>query len=149
MALPYAVWGPNTSGTGPATMISLTAIAGFRPKLYDMMVGSGVVATDYAMVVGLSRHTAAGTATAYTPLPFDAVQSAAVTVAGITHTVEPTVASTAHLMQVGLNQRSTFRYVCPPGFEFTLTAGAATGLSWRLITATTALVMVGTTYHFE
>lgn len=149
MSKNYTVWGPNTSGTGPATMVGLLSGASAKPRVFDLMVGSGATPADQAYVLALSRFTAAGTSTAYTPLPTDANDVAAITVGGITHTIEPTVASTAHLFQFGVNQRASFRYVASPGAEFVATTGAATGLAFRFISATAALVVIGTVVFFE
>lgn len=149
MARNYTVWGPNTSGTGPASMVGITSGTGSRPRVFDLSVGSGATPADQAYVLALSRFTAAGTSTAYTPLPTDASDVAAIATAGVTHTVEPTVASTAHLFQFGVNQRASFRYVASPGAEFVGTAGAATGLAFRFISATAALVVIGTVMFFE
>lgn len=149
MSKNFTVWGPNTSGTGPATMVGLLSGTSAKPRLFNFLVGCGTTPADQAYVLALSRFTAAGTSTAYTPLPTDANDVAAITVAGITHTIEPTVASTAHLFQFGMNQRASFNYMANPGAEFVGTTGAATGLAFRFISATAALVLTGTVMFFE
>lgn len=149
MARNYSVVGSNTASAAPQSLIGLLSGTGARPRIFDIVVGSHATPADTAVQYTLTRFTAAGTSTAYTPLPLDAGDVAAIAVAGVTHTVEPTYTATGNLLWIPLNLRATFRYVASPGAEFVGTAGAATGMGFRLLTGGSSLVSDGTVLFFE
>ena len=91
----------------------------------------------------------AGTATAYTPLPLDPADVAAVATAGVTHSAEPTYTAGGALTNQNINQRFKYRWVAAPGYEFMAPATAANGIGLYNVAITAAAVMHGTLMFFE
>lgn len=144
----YSANGPNTSGTA-TTLVGVVGSATVRPTIYDLVLGALAAPVDQAARIAVSRFTAAGTATAFTPTPLDPSDVAAVCTAGITHTVEPTYTANQDLLTFGMNNRATFRWVAAPGYELRGPATAANGLGLRLAAASAAQVLHGTVSWFE
>jgi hypothetical protein len=114
------------------------------------VLGSQATPADQAALYAITRFTAAGTSAASppTPNPVDPADIAAIATVGWTHSAEPTYAA-ADLLQLPLNQRASFRYVCNPGYEYVAPATAANGIGLRLVSATTAMVEYGTLLWME
>lgn len=146
----YSASGPNASGTATKTMVTVVAASTVRPRVFDLVVGNSVTPADTAGLYAVTRFTAAGTTagSAPTPNPLDFGDVAAIATVGWTHSAEPTYAA-ADLLQIPLNQRATFRYVCSPGYEFVAPATAANGVGLRLVSSTSALVQSGTIFWSE
>lgn len=83
-----------------------------RGKIFRIAVGqsSAPNATDVNVQFDLSRQTAAGTATAFTPNPEDPADAACSAVAGINATVEGTITSNSSLFNRSINQRGTLSW---------------------------------------
>jgi hypothetical protein len=149
MAKKYSVAGTNNSQAAPATIINLIGSTAIRPRVFDILVGSAQTPADQAMQIQCGRTTAVGTAgSSPTPLPLDPADVASVSTAGTGHTAEPTYAAT-FLLQFGLNQRATFRWVAAPDSELVGSATASNGVGLKVSTSTATLVMNGTTLFFE
>jgi hypothetical protein len=145
----YSVSGPNASGSATKTAVTVISAATVRPRIYDVVIGNSATPADQAATYALTRFTAAGTAgSSPTPNPVDPGDVASVATAGITHSAEPTYAST-DLLQVPLNQRATFRWVANPGYELVAPATAANGIGARLVSATSALATNVSVFFFE
>ncbi len=144
----YSVLGSNTSGT-TQTLISLLGASTIRPAVYDILVGSSATPADQAMKVALTRFaTSAGTSTAYTPNAIDPADVAAQTVAGVTHTVEPS-GTLVNVLQFSINQRATFRWISSPESYILGSATTNNGLGLRIVSATASVVMDGTVLFSE
>jgi hypothetical protein len=88
-----------------------------RFKVLDMMFGSAASPNDGTFyIVALRTTTAAGTSTGANPNPVDPADAAAITTAGVTFTVNPTLSTI--LWDQAFNQRSTVRWFAAPGEEF-------------------------------
>ena len=119
-----------------------------RVKLYDITFGSETTAADNAILHVLNRSTTAPTATAFTALPLDPADAAAVTLVGENATVQGTNTAGAILLSVPLNQRATFRWVAAPGGELVIPATASNGVHFNTPTATnTPAITINC--HFE
>lgn len=145
----YAVQGPAESGTSNKTAVNVIASTSVRPRIFDIIVGCSGTPADQAANYVVGRTTAVGTAASNpTPTKIDDGDVAAVATAGITHSAEPTYAST-FLLTIPINQRATFRWVASPGYELVATASANNGIGTKLSTSTSALVMTATVHWFE
>ncbi|MBX9623792.1 MAG: hypothetical protein K2X82_08250 [Gemmataceae bacterium] len=145
----YNVSGSNATGTANKTLINLVGGSTVRPALYDLTLGCVATPGDQAIQFQVARTTAAGTAGS-SPVPalLDPGDVAAITAAGITHSAEPTYASTP-LLQVSMNQRGTYRWVAQPGGELIGSATSANGIGTKLLAATASLICDGTTHFME
>lgn len=108
----------------------LTAAAAARRfKLYDIIVGSEASPADFAFLWQVFRRT--GTATAGTAPSVTTLDQgdtiASTLVANQAPTVNGAGGSTAPLLSIPLNQRSTFRWVAAPGSELVTNATASQG----------------------
>ncbi len=129
MSFKYSVAGNIAAVTTThKSMASILGAAAVRPMLYDVIVGADGTPADNAMQYQVERQTTAGTFTAFTPLPLDSADVAAVTVAGINATIEPTITATSNLLSIPVNQRASFRWVAAPDSEIKAPATANNGL---------------------
>lgn len=149
MARAFSVSGVNGTGAATKTILGVTGAAAARSHVFDIILGSAAAPADQSALYTVTRSTAAGTSTAFTPLLTDPADTVVATsTAGITHTVEPTYAAT-DLLQIPLNQRASFRWVASPGYELINTLSATNGLGLRLLSATASMVEYGTVFFFE
>lgn len=144
MSKNYSVVGPQTAGSGPNTAAAVVATTAIRPMVNELEIGVSTTPADQTLQVTLSRHTAAGTATSFTPNPLDPADTACVSLGKITHTVEPTYTASQDLLNIYLNQRATFRWVAQDGRECVAPATAANGLGLRNLTSSASMTMQGT-----
>ena len=107
-----------------------------RGKLYDYMVACIATPADNVFTHLIQRSSTAGTGAAVTPSPLDPADAAALMDGIDTITVNPTTGVT--LLQVGLNQRATYRWVAAPGSELVFPATASNGLLGALGAASTS-----------
>lgn len=149
MGRAYSVAGVSASGTADKTILGVTATAAVRPCIFDLVVGNKQTPADQAVQVMLQRYTAAGTATAVTPEPVDPGDPASAATAGQTHSAEPTYTAGKIVLQFGMNQRGTFRWVATPGYEFKAPATAANGFGLLNKASTAAMTLDGTCVFFE
>jgi hypothetical protein len=124
-----------TSGTTPITMLILSSPSTRRFKIKEIWcTWNSVTATDIPGLVELMRYTNAGTSTAYTPVPVDSLDPAALTTAGELCSVEPTGPTTLMSFKVS-PIGTTLIYQAPLGDEFTAKVSDFIGL--RLTTGQT------------
>ena len=128
----YAV--PGNQGTISSSYktgaVLTAATAGLRRiKVYDILVGASANpnSTDTYIQFDVSRQTAAGTATSFTPNPLDPADPAAFTVAGVNSTVEGTVTANSSLWNEAVNQRNSVRWIAAD--ESQMLIGPATNLN--------------------
>jgi len=113
---------------GLKTAITLDGVATRRAKIYEIIMSHVSAPADVTLKHTLQRYSAPGTNTAVTPSKLDKASPAALCVCGKTNTVEPTYTAGAVVMEVGINQRATFRWVAAPGAEIILPATANDGV---------------------
>ena len=135
----YAV----TSGAGTAqattttykTNADLTAATGAttlrRAWVYDVMFGADGTPADNVLVYKIARQTSTGTRSAIVPPPLDTGDAAALTVVGVATTIEPIVTATTQLIEIGVNQRASYRWIAAPGGELIMPAVNVAGLGFR------------------
>lgn len=141
----YAVSTGN-AGTSQAntttykTQIAITAATGAttlrKGWIYDVMFGTDGTPADNAMRYKIDRQTTVGTGTSATAAPLmDTVanggDAAALLVVTVDHTIEPTVTANTQLLEVGVNQRASYRWVASPGGEFVVAAVNVNGIGVR------------------
>ena len=145
----YSVVGVDAGGAAPQTLINVIGSTAVRPRVYEFSVGSSATPADQTAVIVLGRTTAAGTAgSSPTPQPLDNAEVAAVCTAGITHSSEPTYAST-FLVQQPLNQRASWRWVAAPDSEVVGTASSSNGLGLKRHTSSASFALSGTVFFTE
>jgi hypothetical protein len=100
-----------------------------RIKWYEFVVGASNVpnATDCALQIDISRllSTTSLAGTSFTPNATDSADGAAVTTALVNITTEPNSAiiGTTPLMNFGLNQRNTFRWIAAQESQYLIGPG--------------------------
>ncbi len=98
-------------GTSFKTIVGLAAATASLRRGYCMEIAFGADgapnATDCQIVYDVARQTAAGTGVTSVPTPRDPNDQAAVTVALINCTVEPTITAASTLWAKALNQRAS------------------------------------------
>lgn len=109
-----------------------------RGRIADLFVGFAGTPGDQAALMLLGRITAAGTAgSSFTPNNLDPAGPAGAYASGLgVFTTEPTYTSNKSLLQFGLNQRATFRWVASPGYEIVLAATQNNGAGLKSSTST-------------
>lgn len=131
----------DQNAAASTSILGLTSATTIRPVLYFMTVGSAATPADQAFNFKLSRFTAAGTATAFTPLAHDPGDPAALAAAAYNHTVEPTYTAGGDLMSFSMNQQNTFKWETLPqyGLKAPATAANGIGLQFVVVSGGTAL----------
>lgn len=124
----------TTSGSNK-TMVSVTAATAslHRGKLYDLLLGTSGTPADNYMTYDVSRQTTLGTGTAVVPAPLDPADTASATIGTVNYTIEPTVTAATNLLNVGVNQRASYRWVAAPGSELVWPATNVNGLVVRVL----------------
>jgi zona occludens toxin (predicted ATPase) len=126
----YAVQGITAAGQSNKTAATVIGSSAIRAAMVSAVFGlaTNPNATDFYMTMAIAKFTAAGTAgSSPTPAIVDSGDPAAVCTAGITHSAEPTYAS-VDMLQVPMNQRSTFRWEAADGREIIAPATSANGV---------------------
>jgi hypothetical protein len=132
----YAITGTQSTVSGSyKSVLSIAATSGSlrRGKVYDVLIGTNGTPADNYLQWDISRITAAGTATSVTPNPLDPADVAALGTAANNYTAEPTVTANSSLLNVGVNQRASYRWVAAPGSELVFPATANNGLALRTL----------------
>jgi hypothetical protein len=83
-----------------------------RGKIVEIILGSATNpnATDTYIQFDLSRQTAAGTTTAFTPNPTDPADAACSALGGVNATAEGTITASSVVFNEGMNQRGSLRW---------------------------------------
>lgn len=126
----YSVPGQAVLGTN-VTAVSVKGSATHRFGIHDIVLGCTTTPADQQMQWTVGHVTTAGTGTAVTPHPLHGDEIAAVATAARTFTAEPTYDGVT-LLEIGLHQRSTFRWVARPGSEFICKAATAAGIAAKV-----------------
>lgn len=133
------------------TIIALTAATATLTMavLYDMTVATNGVPADNALEWDVSRTTVAGTGTIVVANPLQPAHRVAGTVATANYTIEPTVTAASSLLQFGMNQRASYRWVAAPGSEMIVPATNAFGLVVRAKSAAYTSTVTASLLHEE
>lgn len=151
MGRKYSASGSGLLNGTSKTLIGLTSTAAVRPMILTVDIGTVASPADNAANYQIRRFTAAGTAAASPPTgqALDPNDPVAVVVVGLAvYSVEPTYTAGAHLLNISINMRNSYRWVAYPGGELRMPATAANGLGLQSISASTAF-NVETCIHFE
>lgn len=146
MARRYASVG-DQAATASDSILGLTSATTIRPILYDVVFGCGATPADNAYRMQIGRYTAAGTSTAVTPQALDPSDPAAIATAGSNHTAEPTYTSGAVVLDFGINQQATFRWVAPVEEGIMLPATAANGVGLYFSAVSGGTAECSATFH--
>lgn len=123
MTTTYKTLAALTSATGATTLR--------RGFVYDVLFGTDGTPADNSMTFKVDRQSTVGTGTAAVPSPLDSGDAAALLVGTTNHTIEPNVTAATLLMEVGINQRASYRWVAAPGGELVIPATNVAGLGLR------------------
>lgn len=145
----YAISGEQNVASPDDTLLTATGGTTIRPWVYEMLLGSAATPADNAIEWYLGRTTAAGTATAFTPVALDPNDPAATTAGGVNHTAEPTYTASAILFRMALNQRASHRWVADPDGGFKIPATANNGVGLYCVHASFTGVTSATLYFQE
>lgn len=138
----YSVNGSGTN-TGSKTLV-YTVNGSSSPRrlaLYDNVWGASGTPGDQAAEYQIKRITAENMTpggTALTPVAIDQASPAGQSNGVLSCTGEPTYASALPLLDIGLNQRSPFRWILHPGRECVVSASndAGFGMFVNAVTST-------------
>lgn len=128
------------NSTSYKTLLNAYASSGTqlrRGRIFDLLIGTNGTPADNYMEWDISRFSATAilTATAVTPNPLDAVDTAFLGVSTANATTENTYVNNgtgASVFYVGVNQRASYRWVAAPGSELVYAATALVGLGLRV-----------------
>ncbi len=145
---------PAVLTTTYKTQISLTAATGAttlrRAWIYDLTFSADAAPADTVIVYKADRCSSAGTAGATAvPAPLDAADAAALIVAGVCHSAEPTPVSATQLIEVAVNQRASYRWVAAPGGELVVPAVNVTGIAMRAKSPTYVSTVLNDVHFYE
>jgi hypothetical protein len=132
----YNVDNESACASPGKTAIVVTTGGTVRPCLYYIDLGSSASPADNAILWLIQRCTAAGTSTAYTPVPLDSADPAAISSAGVACSVEPTYTANKVLWRKAINQRSALSLVLDP--DGALIAPATSNNGWGLLPTNSA-----------
>jgi len=144
---------PQAMTTTYKTLVSVTAATGAttlrRGWIYDIMVGADGTPADNAMTFKVDRQTTVGTATSSVPSPIDVGNAACLLVGSTNNTIEPTVTAATQLVELGMNQRASYRWVAAPGGELVVPATNVAGIGARVKSPGYTGTMVCTVQFWE
>jgi len=111
-----------------------------RGQIYEVNVGADGApnATDCQIIYDWSRCTVAGSGVASTPNPLNPADVASRSAVQINLTSEGTVTASSSVLELGLNQRASQRWIAAPGSELVWPATNANGIVARALSPTYA-----------
>lgn len=126
----------TASATNPLATLDANG-ATTRARLYDLVIGSDATPADAATKLAIQRCTTSGLGTtAVTPNPLDPADPASLmTWYSAWTSTQPTITATSTILQVGMNQRATFRWVAVPDSELVVPATQWNGLALMSVVA--------------
>lgn len=139
----------NQNAAAATTILALESATTIRPKIYEIVFGSGATPADQSFNMQMNRITAVGTRTTVTPKALDPADPASLAAGAENHTSEPTKTAGAVLLSFSINQQATFRWVVPPeeGLVCPATANNGIALLFAVVSGGTALCEA--TFHHE
>lgn len=139
--------------TSYKTQVALTAATGAttlrRAWIYEFNVGADGTAADNVIRYKADRQTTVGTGTTATPSPILPGDAAALIVATVCHTAEPTVTSATQLVLISVNQRASYRWVAAPGGELVVPATNVAGIGLRANSPAYASTVTANVHFWE
>lgn len=124
MARRYSSKGKTAAGT-TLTIFELVGVTTTRAWIYDIIVGSDATPADIATEFQVIRGTVSGTGTGtVTPRATDPANPAALMGAKQGTFTGQTKTASSDMLDFGLNQRATFRWVAVPDGELVVPATA-------------------------
>lgn len=121
------------------SLIEITAATGAttlrRAWIYDVLMGTDGTPADNEISWKIDRQTSVGTGSSATPAPLDFADAAALSTATTNVTIEGIVTGATQLLQVGVNQRASYRWVASPGGEFIVPGVNVAGIGVRALSA--------------
>lgn len=114
-----------------------------RGQVYDVMFGTDGTPADNAVVWDISRQTAVGTATTVTPAALNPADAAMLGASAANATAEGTITAASSVLNIGMNQRASYRWVAAPGSELVYPATNSAGLALRAKSASYASTVTG------
>ena len=144
----YSITG-DQNAAATVSILGLTSATTIRPQLFEIIFGSAATPADQSFNMRIRRYTAAGTATAFTPIARDPADPAALASAGYNHTVEPTYTSGANLLSFSVNQQATFRWVVPPDEGLVCPATAANGVGLEFVVVSGGTALCEATFRYQ
>jgi hypothetical protein len=128
----YSVDGQAAVASPTKTLLGITGGTTWLACIFDTWIGASAAPADNALLWYYQRSTAAGTSTAFTPVPTGAGATgpglAANTAAGFAHSAEPTYTSGKTLWHLALNQRATHRANLDPDAPLVVPAASNNGI---------------------
>src|ERR1700737_606657 len=126
-----AAWNATNLVSTTVPIMTLTAAAASRFKIYDIIQGSDAAPADNAGSYTIRRHTTTPAGgTVVTPALIDTAEGALITTGMMGPSIgAPTLTANSSLLQYSHNQRANFRWVANQGKELVAPAVAANGLS--------------------
>jgi hypothetical protein len=135
------------------TQWSLTSLTGAttlrKAWIYDVTFGTDGTPADNSVTYKIDRQTSVGTGSAGAPAPMETTDAAALIVATLNHTIEPTITAATQLLEIATNQRATYRWVAAPGGELVVPAVTVTGLGGRAKSPAYTGTVVATCHFWE
>jgi hypothetical protein len=138
------------SGTPPTSIVSLTSTTTVRPVVVEVAWGCHTTPADQALRMGIKRTTTTGTATATTPKAHDPADPASLLGSGAraVFTAEPSKGDT--LYDIGIHQRSSYRWQTTGDRAWILPATANYGLVLECTSISSGTpTIAGTIVHQE
>jgi hypothetical protein len=126
----------TASATAPLAAVNANG-ATTRARIYDFVIGSDATPADAATKIALQRMTTSGLGTTtVVPPPLDAADPASLmTWISAWSSTQPTITAVTTLLQVGMNQRATFRWVAVPDSELVVPATTNNGIAVMSVVA--------------
>lgn len=128
----YAIVG-NATNSQSATLplATLISTANIRPRIFELILGSGVTPAENAAKYVVQRCTSAGTpGSSIVPQALDPADPAATATSGLAvFSVGPILTANAFLLSLAKNMRATARWTARPGKELVLPAVASNGVA--------------------
>lgn len=128
-----AAWNATNTASATVPMANLMATATSQIGIFEVNAGSDATA-DNAVKYAIMRASARGTQSAsITPQPLDQnVTQAGVTTFDTTWNINPTITASSWVLQWGMHQRATYRWVAYDYTKF-LRSQAGTGKGFSLM----------------
>ncbi len=151
MADRYAAAGSQDVTITPGdSVLGVVGVTTIRGRIYDMMWGSIGTPADNEVQWLVRRSTDLGTeGSAVVGQPLDDGAPTALTLASTNYSVEPAMAAGSEIIDIGLNQRASWRWVAAPEGEIVMTADAAVAIVITPIGPASVGVVTATAHWVE
>ena len=124
MSSGYAIEGQTAAGTNLTILELVSPGTTRRAWINYILIGSDASPADVATEFNVIRGTVSGTGTAVTPRKLDPAETAAIFTAERGTFTGQTKTSDSAMLNIALNQRSTFQWYAAPGKEIVVPATA-------------------------